>query len=195
MSEEQKVTPNNYLGEAIVSFFIPLVGIILYFVWRDEKPIAANKVIKFSIAGLCTILISYIIVFSSLFGSIYDDQSLNASQQENDSPQIDYSQQIAEFEQRISSLKSASQTEDVSSQLEQTHLEYGIYLIYNADPTSMRENANNALREFIAVLEINPENEKARAETEQILSIYRTFPDRQPAEDILEQLRELGFQI
>jgi hypothetical protein len=59
----------------------------------------------------------------------------------------------------------------------------------------MRENANKALREFIAVLEINPENEKATAETEQILGIYRTFPDRKPAEDVVVKLQELGFDI
>jgi uncharacterized protein YlxP (DUF503 family) len=87
------------------------------------------------------------------------------------------------------------ESEEISAQREKVHLQHGIHLIYSADPASMRENATNALREFIAVLEINPENEKARAETEQILSIYRTFPDRQPAEDVLDQLRELGFQI
>jgi hypothetical protein len=78
---------------------------------------------------------------------------------------------------------------------EQVHLQHGIYLIYNSDPSQMRENANKALTEFIAVLEINPENEKAIAETEQILGIYRSFPDRSPEPEIVEKLEELGFEI
>ncbi|MFD2531080.1 hypothetical protein [Gracilimonas halophila] len=100
-----------------------------------------------------------------------------------------------QFEEAHSLLDEQEESEGIAEQREKVHLQHGIYLIYNADPASMRENANNALREFIAVLEINPENEKARAETEQILNIYRTFPDRQPAEDVLEKLEELGFQI
>ena len=78
---------------------------------------------------------------------------------------------------------------------EEVHLKHGIHLIYNSDPSQMRENANLALREFIAVLEINPENEKAIAETEQILGIYRTFPNRSPEPEIMEKLGELGFDI
>ncbi|HET8865400.1 MAG TPA: hypothetical protein VFM80_06845 [Gracilimonas sp.] len=100
-----------------------------------------------------------------------------------------------QFEDALALLDKQDSSPEVEALKEETHLQYGIHLIYNADPASMRENANNALREFIAVLEINPENEKARAETEQILSIYRTFPDRQPAEDVLEKLRELGFTM
>lgn len=99
------------------------------------------------------------------------------------------------FEEADDLLDEQSDSEGVSELREEVHLQHGIHLIYNAEPASMRENANNALREFIAVLEINPENEKARAEIEQILSIYRTFPDRQPDEDVLEELEELGFQI
>lgn len=100
-----------------------------------------------------------------------------------------------QFDEAHALLDDEPASEGVSELREKVHLEHGIHLIYSADPAEMRENANNALREFISVLEINPDNEKARAETEQILSIYRTFPDRQPAEDVLDQLRELGFQI
>lgn len=78
---------------------------------------------------------------------------------------------------------------------EEIHLQHGIHLIYNADPSQMKESANNALREFIKVLEINPENEKARAEIDQILAIYRSFPDRQPEQEILDELEEMGFQV
>lgn len=100
-----------------------------------------------------------------------------------------------QFEEAHTLLDEQEASEEVTQLQENVHLQHGIHLIYNADPASMRENANNALREFIAVLEINPDNEKARAEAEQILNIYRTFPDRQPAEDVLLKLEELGFQI
>lgn len=100
-----------------------------------------------------------------------------------------------QFEEALALLDEQESSPEVETLKEETHLQYGIHLIYNADPAQMRENANNALRQFIAVLEINPENEKARAETNQILNIYRTFPDRQPAEDVLERLEELGFTI
>lgn len=103
--------------------------------------------------------------------------------------------QAEQFEQKLDSLEKLEESKEVLAEKEQTHLDYGIYLIYNSEPTNMRENANNALRQFIEVLKINPENEKAIAETEQILGIYRTFPDRKPAADVAEDLRALGFEI
>lgn len=109
--------------------------------------------------------------------------------------QVDSLVAETKFDEAIVLLEGQPESMEVTAQKEKVHLQYGIHLIYNAEPSQMRENANNALWQFIAVLEINPENEKAIAETEQILSIYRTFPDRQPAEDIIEKLEELGFQI
>ncbi|MDR9415639.1 MAG: hypothetical protein RI564_05090 [Gracilimonas sp.] len=105
-------------------------------------------------------------------------------------------QQISEanFDQALSIVNEAS-PENAEALREKIHLQHGIHLIYNADPSEMRESANNALREFIKVLEINPENEKARAEIDQILAIYRSFPDRQPEQEILDELQDMGFQI
>jgi hypothetical protein len=108
--------------------------------------------------------------------------------------QVDQLVTEAKFDEAMNLLDDSSSEEAIKLR-EEVHLRHGIYLVYNSDPSQMRENANNALREFVAVLELNPENEKARAEIGQILGIYRSFPDRQPAEDVLEQLREFGFQI
>lgn len=99
------------------------------------------------------------------------------------------------FDEAMTILDGKPVSPEISELKEQVHLKHGIHLVYNSKPTDMRENANNALREFIAVLEINPMNEKAKAEIQQILGIYRTFPDRQPAEDVVEKLQELGFDI
>jgi hypothetical protein len=101
----------------------------------------------------------------------------------------------AKFEEAMAILDGKPRSPEVIALQEQVHLQHGIYLIYNSDPSQMRENANKALTEFIAVLEINPENEKAIAETEQILGIYRSFPDRSPEPEIVEKLEELGFEI
>jgi len=108
--------------------------------------------------------------------------------------QVDQLVTEAKFDEAMNLLDESS-SEEALQLREEVHLRHGIYLIYNADPAQMRENANNALREFVAVLELNPDNEKARAEIEQILGIYRSFPDRQPAEDVLEELRDFGFTI
>ncbi len=99
------------------------------------------------------------------------------------------------FDQAIQTLDEEPASAEVTALKEKVHLNHGIHLIYNSDPSTMRENANKSLREFIAVLEINPNNQKAIAETEQILGIYRSFPDRKPADDVVEKLKELGFNI
>lgn len=99
------------------------------------------------------------------------------------------------FDEALSLLESKESSQSVSSLKETVHLQHGIYLVYSADPSEMRENANNALREFIAVLEINPENEKARAEIQQIINIYRTFQNRQPEEEVIKKLEAFGFEV
>ena len=77
-----------------------------------------------------------------------------------------------------------------------THLNYGLFLEYrDANVTNMRDKMNNALREYVKVLRINPDNEKALSEIEQILGIYATFGNRAPAEDVVADLEEFGFTI
>lgn len=121
------------------------------------------------------------------------------SQSEDKAPmtleqQVDQLVTDAKFQEAMDLVDESSSEEALKLQ-EQIHLRHGIYLIYNSDPSQMRENANKALREFVAVLELNPENEKARAEIQQILAIYRSFPDRQPAEDVSVKLRDFGFNV
>jgi len=123
------------------------------------------------------------------------------SKSEPDSPpqpaslqeEIDLLIEQDEYEEALARLNQQEASEELSKLKEKTHLNYGIHLIYQSVPENMRENANNALRQFIEVLEINPNNEKAVSEIDQIMGIYATFPDRSPREDILEDLRRLGF--
>ena len=46
----------------VVSFCIPIVGAILYFVWKSEKPKAASDVCKFALIGFGVNMLFYIIM-------------------------------------------------------------------------------------------------------------------------------------
>lgn len=108
-------------------------------------------------------------------------------------------QLIAEdnYEEALNLINEADpeQTEaDLELLKEKTHLNYGIYLEYRGpEDTTMRERMTSALEQYIAVLKINPNNQKAVSEIEQIMSIYNTMPDNSPGEEIISQLNELGF--
>lgn len=89
----------------------------------------------------------------------------------------------------------AEETDANLSELkEKTYLNYGLYLEYRGpEDSSMRDRMTSALEQFIEVLKINPDNEKARTEIEQIMGIYETMPDKSPGDDIIGELNELGF--
>ncbi len=123
--------------------------------------------------------------------------SCSSSTPENISESVD--QYIAEdnYQAALELLNNADpdQTDaDLAKLKEKTYLNYGLYLEYRGpEDSSMRDRMTSALEQFIEVLNINPNNEKARSEIQQIMSIYETMPDRSPGESIMEDLRELGF--
>tara|TARA_R100001143_G_scaffold52289_1_gene47224 strand:+ start:1494 stop:1928 length:435 start_codon:yes stop_codon:yes gene_type:complete len=78
--------------------------------------------------------------------------------------------------------------------LEKTHLNYGLHSMNTFDQTEMRTRMNNALSQFTEVLKLNPNNTVAREQISQILAIYDTIPGREPEPDVLEGLREVGFE-
>lgn len=82
---------------------------------------------------------------------------------------------------------------DIKVQLEKTHLNYALHSMNTFDETEMRTRMNNALFHFTEVLKINPENQIAREQIQQIMMIYSTIPDRSPEPEVLEGLRELGL--
>ncbi len=82
---------------------------------------------------------------------------------------------------------------EVLLQLEKTHLNYGLYNMNTFDQTEMRTRMNNALVQFTEVLKINPNNAMAREQIQQIMMIYDTIPGRDPEPEVLEGLREVGF--
>lgn len=76
---------------------------------------------------------------------------------------------------------------------EKTHLNYGLHSMNTFDAEEMRTRMNNALAQFTEVLRINPQNAVAREQIEQIMGIYETMPDRSADEEVIEGLRDVGF--
>lgn len=105
---------------------------------------------------------------------------------------VDFFIEQDRYEDALAALENEPVNEETLKLREKTHLNYGIFTIYQSDPSAMRENANKGLREFIKALDINRDNEKAISEIENIMSIYSSM-SRSPEEDVLEDLRRLGF--
>ena len=51
-------------------FFIPLVGLILYVTWKDDKPVAAKECGKFALIGF-VIGIAFAIIGTIILVSLY----------------------------------------------------------------------------------------------------------------------------
>lgn len=109
--------------------------------------------------------------------------------------QVDQLIEANEYESALS-LLSDEDTEDpvIQQLLEKTHLNYALYSMNTFDQTEMRTRMNRALTQFTEVLRINPDNEVARTNINQILSIYQTMPDRNPEPEVMEGLREVGIE-
>lgn len=76
---------------------------------------------------------------------------------------------------------------------EKIHLNYGLHLMTTFDESEMRTRMNEAMRQFIEVIRINPDNQMAREQINQILMVYDTIPNREPEPDVTESLNELGW--
>lgn len=64
------------IGLNVLSWFVPLVGIILYFVNKDEKPIQSKSVLHCAIASIIVnvilVLIFIVAVTCGIFGALND---------------------------------------------------------------------------------------------------------------------------
>jgi len=124
-----------------------------------------------------------------------------ACAQEQDKPQNLSTQIDALIEKDMYSdaliiLEGQEASEEINTMKEKVYLNYGLFLEYrDSNVTNMRDKMNGALAQYVEVLKLNKDNEKAITEIEQILGIYSTFPDRSPDETIIAELKELGFQI
>ncbi len=119
-----------------------------------------------------------------------------ASNPTNISEQVEMMLDNDQYVEALALLDEQNETPGIFTLKEKAHLNYGLYLVYrDSDITNMREKMNGGLRQFIETLKLNPDNEKAITEIEQILGIYATFPDRSPDEDVAAALEELGFTL
>ncbi len=69
-----EATDAPHMGFAVLSFFIPLVGLILYLFFKDCYPLRARSCGKGAIIGFVTevvLTILYVVVVVALVGSIF----------------------------------------------------------------------------------------------------------------------------
>jgi len=109
---------------------------------------------------------------------------------------VDFFLESDQYADALTLLEGQEESEEVMTLKEKTHLNYGLFLEYrDSNVTNMRDKMNGALAQYVEVLKINPDNEKAVSEIEQILGIYSTFENRKPDEKITEELKKLGFEV
>jgi tetratricopeptide (TPR) repeat protein len=123
-------------------------------------------------------------------GDVEIDPNLTLSQQ------IDRMIEQDRYEAALELLDEHDSSDDeIQMLLEKTHLNYGYYSMNTFDETEMRTRMNRALIQFAEVLKINPNNAAAREQIEQIMAIYDTIPDRHPEPEVLDKLREVGYDF
>jgi len=145
----------------------------------------------FSILGICVLSISFMSCSSNS-----EEQNSTLSSTVDIALQIDKLVAEDKYTEALELLEGQPDSPEILTLKEMTHLNYGLFLEYrDANVTNMRDKMNNALREYVKVLRINPDNEKALSEIEQILGIYATFGNRAPAEDVIADLEEFGFTL
>lgn len=145
----------------------------------------------FSILGIFVLSISFMSCSSSS-----KEQNSTLSSTVDIALQIDKLVAEDKYTEALELLEGQPDSPEILTLKEMTHLNYGLFLEYrDANVTNMRDKMNNALREYVKVLRINPDNEKALSEIEQILGIYATFGNRAPAEDVVADLEEFGFTL
>ena len=135
--------------------------------------------------------------YLTLFALIAFFAACSSSTPENLTKKVDQLIAKDNYEQAIELLEGTDSTQtkaDLATLREKVHLNYGIFLEYRGkEGTTMRARMTGALRQYIKVLQINPDNAKAISEIKQIMSIYSTMPEKSPAEGIKEDLQKLGF--
>lgn len=134
-----------------------------------------------------------ILLFGILFGFFACTKS-ETPQPRTLEAQIDALIAADQYQDAFSVLAAQKESPETLKLKEAVHLNYGLFLEYrDSNETNMREKMNNALKQYVEVLKLNPANQKAISEVDQIMGIYSTFPDRQPDSAVMQELESLGF--
>ena len=141
------------------------------------------------------LIFSTLLFFAIFIQSCSSDDSQPAIDEDlTISEQIDLLIENNDYETALDVLDEMDQTDpEIQTLREKTHLNYGLYSMSTFNEAEMRTRMNNALTQFTEVIRINPNNSVAREQIEQIMGIYATIPNRQPEPEVLEGLREIGF--
>lgn len=64
---QSSIEDKDNIGWGVLGFFIPLIGLILYLVWRDSKPKAAKIAGKGALIGFVLGIVAYIFMLMMMF--------------------------------------------------------------------------------------------------------------------------------
>lgn len=81
IGEPKKPGDNGNLLHSLLGLVLPIVGIILFFVWKKEKPKTARYVIIGVVISMFLLVIIGIVIFllGLMFNSIFDDLAINSA--------------------------------------------------------------------------------------------------------------------
>lgn len=122
------------------------------------------------------------------------DYLINSNNNDQD-PTNDFDERL--YKQVVAQLKQKND-EQSKQLLAKVYLKHGIWSIYSGPSSgtgNMHQAVTQSLKDFINVLDIDPQNKEARDQINQILQIYRTMPDKSPDPSLIPKLRKLGFNV
>ncbi len=64
----QPIPDSGGFGWALLGFLIPIVGLVLYLVWKDTKPMTARSAGKGALAAVIVGVVLYVLTFISMIG-------------------------------------------------------------------------------------------------------------------------------
>ena len=121
-------------------------------------------------------LYTFVIILLAFFTGCENN---NGSDNPGGEPSGDLAEQVQahnqndEFEDALDLLREADQNDNEVQQMQETiHMNYALYLTYEAEHLGMTERMPDALRHYRRVLEFNPDHEQAQEEIDQIEGIY-----------------------
>lgn len=122
------------------------------------------------------------------------DYLINSNNNDQD-PTNDFDERL--YQQVVAQLKGKND-EQSKDLLAKVYLKHGIWVIYSGPSSAtgnMHQAVTQSLKDFINVLDIEPHNQQARDQINQILQIYKTMPDKSPDPSLVPKLRQLGFNV
>lgn len=64
----QNVTDSSSFGWSFLGFCIPIIGLILYLIWKDNLPLRAKSVGKGALISVVTAVLFYVLIFTIAIG-------------------------------------------------------------------------------------------------------------------------------